>query len=164
MSSFYREHWRGLCAFLRKTFGAGPPDPEDVAQDAFYQLAKMKSQEHIENPKAFLYKISINLTLRSLKSDRWISHIVPNDDASFETELLSYSEPDQILHSQQALQQLGASFSALSDKQKYIVSASRLDGKTYQQIADETGWSIADICRQLNSALLALASAVNTNN
>ena len=59
-SSFYHMHWEGLCAFLRKTFGSGPPDPEDVAQDAFYQLAKMKSREHIENPKAFLYKVSIN--------------------------------------------------------------------------------------------------------
>jgi RNA polymerase sigma-70 factor (ECF subfamily) len=162
-SSFYHMHWEGLCAFLRKTFGSGPPDPEDVAQDAFYQLAKMKSREHIENPKAFLYKISINLTLRSLKSDRWIANVVPGNDESFESELLSLSEPDKILHSQQALQQLGALFCTLSEKQKYIVSASRLEGKTYQQISDDTGWSIADVCRQLNSALVILASSVDAN-
>lgn len=163
LSSFYHTHWRGLCAFLRKTYGSGPPDPEDIAQDAFYQLAKMESREHIENPKAFLYKISINLTLRSLKSDKWIASVVPGNDESFEAELLSLSEPDKILYSQQALQQLGALFCTLSEKQKYIVSASRLEGKTYQQISDDTGWSIADICRQLNSALVVLANSVNAN-
>tara|TARA_Y100000780_G_scaffold177509_1_gene162744 strand:- start:270 stop:959 length:690 start_codon:yes stop_codon:yes gene_type:complete len=162
-ASFYREQWRGLCAFLRKTYGAGPPEPEDVAQDAFFQLANMKCREHIENPKAFLYKISINLMLRKIKSERWISHVIADDEEAFEAELLSCSEPDKVLLSQRALQRLGASFNQLSDKQKYIVTASRIDGKTYQQIANETGWSLADICRQLNSALLILAESSNAN-
>ena len=54
-------------------------------------------------------------------------------------------------------------FTDAAEKQKYIVSASRLEGKTYQQISDDTGWSIADVCRQLNSALVILASSVDAN-
>ena len=101
--------------------------------------------------------------LRKIKSERWISHVIADDEEAFEAELLSCSEPDKVLLSQRALQRLGASFNQLSDKQKYIVTASRIDGKTYQQIANETGWSLADICRQLNSALLILAESSNAN-
>lgn len=157
LKNFYQEHWRGLCAFLRKTYGSGPPEPEDVAQDAFFQLSKMKSRAHITNPKAFLYKVSMNIALRSLKSERWLTEHLPCADEGIDSELLCYGDPDKIISSQQELKKVDQLFSSLSIKQKHIVTASRLEGKTYQQIAEETGWSVADICRQLNSALSILA-------
>lgn len=158
---FYRAHWKGLCAFLRKRYGDGPPDPEDVAQEAFYQLANMGCRAHITHPKAFLYKISVNITLAARKSERWLTDYLPDSNEGLDQELLSYAEPDKIFHNQQTLQHLGGIFDGLTEKQKYVVHASRIDGKTYQQIADETGWSVADICRQLKSALSALTATLN---
>ena len=34
----YRDHWVALVGSLRRTFGDGPPDPDDIAQQAFQKL------------------------------------------------------------------------------------------------------------------------------
>lgn len=51
----YRQYWSELCNYVLKTFGAGPPDPEDVAQAAFAKFAALENTDNIENKRAYLY-------------------------------------------------------------------------------------------------------------
>ena len=56
----YRDHWRGLCGRLRKVFGNGPPEPEDLAQTAFAKLIEYTDPATLEDPASFLFRIAIN--------------------------------------------------------------------------------------------------------
>ncbi|WP_172449233.1 RNA polymerase sigma factor [Bowmanella denitrificans] len=158
IEQLYHSCWSSLCTRLRKLYGNGPPDPQDIAQDAFTKLSQMDSLQHVQNPKAFLYKVAINLGLRS------ISHVIKTRE--FLAEQLD--DPDVAMHNispesqllqQQQLHALQQAMTALTDKQRDILIRCRIQGQTYANIATQTGWSLADISRQLNSALAHLASS-----
>lgn len=57
-----------LVAFLRSRFGAGPPDPEDVAQQAFGKLMERDGLGDIENPRAFLWRTACNIAISEKRS------------------------------------------------------------------------------------------------
>ena len=52
-----------LATYLRKAFGDGPPDPDDVAQQAFLQLANYEHIHKVRNLKAFLWRTARNVLL-----------------------------------------------------------------------------------------------------
>src|SRR5687767_15869104 len=56
----YRDHWKILCARLRKIFGNGPPEPEDLAQTAFTKLIEYTDPSTLDDPASFLFRIAIN--------------------------------------------------------------------------------------------------------
>lgn len=60
---FYRDYRAELGHALRGMFGDGPPDPDDVAQDAFLQLLKRTDLASIQNLKAFVWRSARNILL-----------------------------------------------------------------------------------------------------
>lgn len=55
LAELYRRHLSELTRYIARTFGAGPPDPEDVVQEAFAQFAALENPQAVENPRAFLF-------------------------------------------------------------------------------------------------------------
>lgn len=151
MTQLFQQHWTGLCGFLYRLYGAGPPEPEDVAQEAFSVLSGLKDSSHIEQPKAFLYKVAINIALKARRSEQQMPIKLPIE--TLDLLLSDAADPEQHLQQQQGLQQIATAIAALTEKQRFILLASRIQGKTYSQIAAQTGWSLADISRQLHQVL-----------
>jgi RNA polymerase sigma-70 factor (ECF subfamily) len=63
LDALYRKHAKEISVFIARTFGAGPPDPEDAAQAAFAQFAALSEPEAIGNPRAFLFRSARNFVL-----------------------------------------------------------------------------------------------------
>src|SRR5215469_6929601 len=61
MDVLYARHWGELCHYIKKHFGPGPPDPEDVAQDAFMRFVAIEDRQAIENPRAYLFRTAHNV-------------------------------------------------------------------------------------------------------
>ena len=53
-----------LSRTLRKTFGDGPPDPEDMSHLAFQKVIERGDVASIKNLKAFVWRTVCNLTLK----------------------------------------------------------------------------------------------------
>ncbi|MEM9621116.1 MAG: RNA polymerase sigma factor [Pseudomonadota bacterium] len=68
LQRWYEEHYGPLVAHLRKRFGAGPPDPEDVAQQTFKRLLTQPSLAEIDNPGAYLRQMARNLAISLQRS------------------------------------------------------------------------------------------------
>lgn len=151
MTQLFQQHWTGLCGFLYRLYGAGPPEPEDVAQEAFSVLSGLKDSSHIEQPKAFLYKVAINIALKARRTNQQMPIRLPVE--TLDLLLSDAADPEQQLQQQQGLQQIATAIAGLTEKQRFILLASRIQGKTYSQIAAQTGWSLADISRQLHQVL-----------
>lgn len=60
LSELYARYRDELVAFVRQRVGSGPPEPEDVAQEAFASYAAISCQKAIDNPRAFLYRTAAN--------------------------------------------------------------------------------------------------------
>lgn len=156
IEALYRQHWRDLCRRLRRIYGNGPPEPEDLAQAAFEKFARLEDQARILHPRAFLLRIAINLGLNAVDRIRTARSFVERELAENSEPILEENSPEDVYSMQERMDVVERAMASLSAKQKEIVVRSRIRGETYAQISEETGWSPADISRQLNAALKTL--------
>lgn len=157
IDTLFRDHWLDVCRLLHKNYGSGPPEPEDVAQEAFSQFAQMKNVTEIQNPKAYIIKIAVNITLKSMSKLRKIRELI-TQQLHLDEDQLNEICPEIILQDEQRIAAMQNGIKKLSTKQRDILMCVRIKGQTYAQISMQTGWSLADICRQLNEAMAILES------
>lgn len=69
ITALYNERAPQLTATLRKMFGNGPPDPEDVTQQAFQKLMERADRSDIRDLNAFLWRTARNLFLKEKRKD-----------------------------------------------------------------------------------------------
>ena len=83
------------------------------------------------------------------------------DQLSFDPHFqLEEITPERVLEEKERFEILVAAMKALPRKQQVVLTMSRLQGKTYEQIIRETGWSLGDISRNLNTGKTALREAL----
>ncbi len=160
MDKLYRSHWDQLCAWLLQRYGAGPPEPEDIAQAAFEKVASVGDQSSIQNPKAFLFATAVNTATNSILR-------IARARQFFEAELrdvgrgVEQNTPETVFETRKQFETLNAAIQKLPEKQREILVRSRVQGETYIEIRAATGWSKAAISRQLNAALASLQKAMD---
>lgn len=156
----YQAHWQELCRYVSHTFGAGPPEPEDVVQLAFTRYAALDAPERIQNPRAFLFTMVRNIVLDYRRSqdraDRYTRDVLAQAGAA----PLQDASPERVVMEGQRFEAINAALKRLPLKQQQVLSMSRIHGMTYEEIASRTGWSLADISRQLVRAVAALDAAL----
>lgn len=152
IESLYLKHWHELCRLLYKLYGSGPPEPEDIAQEAFTKMSQVSDIKSITDPKAFLFKIAFNISLKSIgqivKTRQFIAQQLCNKN--IEPEEIN---PEKIIANIQHINAIENGMKKLTLIQREILIRSRIKGETYAQISAITGCNQTDICRQLNTAL-----------
>ena len=160
VEELYRLCWNDLVGWLRRRYGAGPPDPEDVAQSAFEKITALDNWQSIRDPRAFLFTTAINTALmgvrRIVTRRRYIDEQLKNYG-----ENLDEMSPERIYSSRQRFDIVMREIERLPAKQREIVIRARLQGQTFRQITAETGWNNADISRQLKAALSSIDRILN---
>lgn len=68
LAKLYKDHAGQLTALLRKMYGDGPPDPDDVSHQAFQKLMERGDPHFIHNLKAFLWRTAHNIVLGAKRS------------------------------------------------------------------------------------------------
>ncbi|WP_157995055.1 RNA polymerase sigma factor [Peristeroidobacter soli] len=156
----YRAHWQELCRYVSHTFGAGPPEPEDVVQLAFTRYAALDSPERIQNPRAFLFTMVRNIVLDYRRSQDRADRYARDALAQAGAAPLQDASPERVVMEWQRFDAINAALKKLPLKQQQVLAMSRVHGMTYEEIASRTGWSLADISRQLVRAVAALDAAL----
>jgi RNA polymerase sigma factor (sigma-70 family) len=156
----YRAHWQELCRYVSHTFGNGPPEPEDVVQIAFTRYAALDVPQRVQNPRAFLFTTVRNIVLDHRRSqdrvERYVKDALIRAGEVLEDEI----SPERVLMARQRFDILNSAIKRLPDKQQRVLAMSRYHGMTYEAIAERTGWSLADISRQVTRAVAALEAAL----
>lgn len=159
LDGLYRDHVGNLVGWLRRHYGAGPPSPEDVAQTAFAKLAAHVDIHRIEKIKPYLYATAVHVALDEIKwmkrTDAFIDH-----ELNRAGQALEEITPERVYQARERLDRLAYVMERLPAKQREIVRRSRFLGQTYAEISAETGWSGADISRQLSAAMDAIHVAL----
>ena len=156
----YRVYWQDLCGHLRRMFGAGPPEPEDAVQAAFIRYAALEEPQQVRNPRAFLLVTARNIILdQKRRSGRHVAYAkaVLAENSGPQLDDIS---PERVLLEKERFEVINEVFRTLPEKQQVILTLRRQHGYTYQQIANETGWSYGDVYRQMDKALASLSQAL----
>ena len=141
INALYQEHGRSLVLALRKMFGNGPPDPEDVAQQAFQKLIERPDRSDIRDLKAFLWRTARNAFLNGLDREGVRSRY------DFEIEHLFFpargdkSTPETVLEVKEELKAINQALRQMPEKRRHAFLLHKVEGL-----------SVSDVARRLNIA------------
>ncbi|MXP40734.1 sigma-70 family RNA polymerase sigma factor [Altererythrobacter soli] len=133
LDELYRLHQGELCAYVRRKFGNGPPEPEDVVQAAFLRFAATPNCSEIPNPAAYLKLTARNLVIDAHRRDgtarvaaRHVRIVEENNHDS---------SAEDVLSSKQELERLAVIVAELKPKERVAFLLHRIDGLGYAEIA-----------------------------
>jgi RNA polymerase sigma factor (sigma-70 family) len=151
LDALYRTHQRDLCAYVRRKFGAGPPEPEEVAQAAFARFAALDDRDAIPNPKAYLMLTARNLVIDAHRREATAAAAARNIRVIEENNHDLSAE--DVLSSREELERLAGIISQLKPKQRIAFLMHRIDGLSYAEIARQMRISEAGARLLVNRAL-----------
>ena len=155
----YRAHWGELCGYLTRVFGAGPPEPEDIAQTAFARLAEQECAA-VANPRAFLFATARNAVADyHRKTKRQAAY--GRDWLAFQTQApASEIDGERVLLSREELAIVLAAVERLPIAQRRVLLLSRVEGLSLETIAAREGASVDAIRKKIARAAAKCLIAV----
>ena len=159
LALLYRRHWREICSYVRRRFGAGPPEPEDVAQAAFLRLSARSDLDTLENPRAFLYRVAHNLAIEERRRhdarDRAEAELKPLHAANRDDR-----DPERVLGAKERRRLLEIAFATLEPRTRQILIMSRQDELSSAEIGRRLGLSPTHVKRLLAQAIVHCRAVV----
>lgn len=160
ISALYREHYEALCSFVRRKFGPGPPEPEDVAQAAFTQYTNLPDRAEILNPKAFLYRCARNYVLDQRRRQA-VSTRASADIRSLSAGMApADTDPRRVLESRDDLAAVLAAIESLEPRRREVLILHSIQELSCAEIARRMGLSPTRVIQLYAQALAACAKAL----
>ena len=149
--------------FIRRRV-ADPEDAEDILQDVFYELvAAYRLMQPVEQVGAWLFRVARNriidlfrkrkheaLDSRASTADtgeqlRW-DDLLPSPDAG----------PEALFARNVLLEELDAALDELPEEQREVFIAHEIEGRSFKELAAETGLSVSTLLSRKHYAVLHL--------
>ena len=150
-----------LRSFIRKrVLDVG--DAEDVLQDVFYELtAAYRMMKPVEQVSAWLYRVARNRITDLFRRKKAVSlnEPVEGEDGGRELEDLLPSPdagPDALYARGVLLESLEEALNELPEEQREVFVEHELMGRSFKEIADETGTSVNTLLSRKRYAVLHL--------
>lgn len=151
ISDIYQLYWGELCGFVRKKFGSGPPDPEDIAQSVFLKVAAVENMQQIDNIKSFLFRTASNLVIDHHRSPKnWAAS---DNDVTKSENSSDVSSPEFVFMSEQELKIVEQVIMSLPERDRAFVLMNRLDGLSYTEIAEKANMSRSGVQKIIMQSL-----------
>jgi RNA polymerase sigma-70 factor (ECF subfamily) len=139
----YRHLVYGVCM----KYLADEDESQDVQMQVFEKLLTDLHRHEISQFKGWLYAVARNeclMYLRSRKSKRLHEQELQKDLAGFmETETPVH--PDGVTEQEWLLRQMENGLQHLNEQQRNCIELFYLQKKSYQQVADQTGYSLTEV-------------------
>ncbi len=154
----YRDHRDAVVRYILHKFGAGPPNPSDVAQAAFEKFVTLEHHSDIVNPRSFLFASARNFALdqrRRLKvrSDHADEVRALGDDTDD-------FNPERVLLAKEQWKLLEMAIRNMDDRRRNILIMNRMDGLSSAEIARRMGCSATLVKTLLAQALVLCQRAL----
>ena len=159
LETLYRRHWAELCRYIGRVYGAGPPSPEDVAQQAFMRLVASGTTTDIHSPKAFLFRSARNVVIdehRKAATQRGLIAGLAETDKIVSDDL----HPERVLTAKERLAVVSATIEAMRPERRRSFLLHRLRHLSFVEIARQTGYSEAGVKKHVAQALDEIERAV----
>ena len=137
----FADYFKPLVASLGAQFGAGPPDPEDIAQHAFEKLAERSDLSDITHIKAFLWRTGRNLALKGKRSENVRTRRDYDVEQIFFPSLGDDLTPERVLCAKEQLSLVKDVLSAMPERRRRAFILHRIEGLNFSDVARRLGVS-----------------------
>lgn len=161
LEQLYQNHLGELVGYLRKAFGNGPPDPEDIAQEAFSRLAAQQDLSLIDNMRAFLWRTARNLLISQRRS------AVARGKYDFEIEHLFFAikgpglSPESVLEAKEQLEIIDKALNIMPERRRKAFLWHRIDGLSFTDIGRKLGIDRRAVVRHISIAATDIEIALS---
>ena len=163
ISEVIQRERRRLFHFIRKRVD-DEGDAEDILQDVFYELTEAyRLMKPVEQVGAWLYRVARNRIIDRFRKRRPEGRGEIPLDASVEDalrleDLLPSPDagPEAMYARSVLLEELDAALDELPEEQREVFIAHEINGRSFKQLAEETGLSINTLLSRKRYAILHL--------
>lgn len=163
LGELYQNYCAELCSYLRRTFGAGPPDAQDVVHEAFAKFAALADRSQVQNPRAYLYRSSYHIFIderRRLSS--WRNGVAPAlADSEAQNDEIT---PERVFIANERLESLRDAIQGLPAERRRSFLLHRLYGLSCAEIARRDGYSESAIKKHITLAMADIDAALSRGN
>ena len=163
LEGLYRDHRDELVDFLRRQFGAGPPDPEDIAQLAFEKLLRRKTFSDLSSVRAFLWSTAKNLSISSLRRNK------ARANCDCEVQRLYFASsgdeisPARVVEVEQQLLIIAAALRHMPENRRQTFVLHRIEGLNKAEVARRLGISRTAVVKRLARAAAEIDDALEAH-
>lgn len=158
--SLYKTYFKKLASNLRSVYGAGPPDPEDVAQRAFENLNKQPNYDEIRDPEGYVWICARNIVMSEMRAQQ-VS--LKNRE---EIKMRCFSpegdtfDPERVLMAKEQLAIVMDTLNRMSPRRRQIFILNRMHGLTPKEAGLRCDVSRTAAVRHIAEATAAIAKAL----
>jgi RNA polymerase sigma factor (sigma-70 family) len=154
LSEIFRREQGRLRRFVRSRV-TDEADAEDILQDVFYQLVAADSLlKPVDQAGAWLFRVARNRIVDFFRKKRPVQL---GDDLNIEELLPSAEAGPEAAYARSVLwQELEEALGELPGEQREIFIAHEIDGRSFQELAAETGVSVNTLLSRKRYAVLHL--------
>lgn len=140
---------RVRAALMRR--GRTSHDADDLVQEAWVRLACYEREQAVANPEAFLMRTALNLSI-----DTHRMRVNHGEEVLLDEVVLIDATPtaEAVVLARERVARLSVCLGRLSEKTRDIFLAHRVDGMSYQQIAQRHQLSISTVEKHVAKATL----------
>ena len=145
-----------------------PSEAEDILQDVFHEFVQAyRLPAPIEQASAWLFRVARNRIIDVFRKKRELplAEVAgePDDDSEYRLDLAlpSYDAgPDAVYARSVLLDALQAALDELPDKQREVFVAHELEGRSFKELAAESGVSVNTLLARKRYAVLHLRASL----
>ena len=159
-SELYKRQAAKLQFALRQVFGVGPPDPEDVAQQAFQKLMERPNLCDIRDVEAYLWRTARNLVLKEKAKDGIRTRY------DFEVEQIYFptksynSTPERVLSAKEQLSVVNEVILSMPANRRLSFVLHRIEGLSISETYRRLGVSRQAVMKHIVRAMADIQHAV----
>ena len=164
IAALYEKHGRILAGALRKRFGDGPPDPDDIAQLAFQKMIERRDLPEIRNREAFLWRTARNLVLKEKRAADIRSKRDYEIEQIFFPSQGDVFDPERVVSAKEQISALNEVLLAMPEKRRRAFMSHRVDGLTVSDVAKRLRLSRTAVNKHLARAFAQIDAALEQLN
>jgi RNA polymerase sigma-70 factor (ECF subfamily) len=152
--------WKAAAASMMSTLmrrGRTVHEAEDLFQEAWVRFATYEHKDEVERPEAFMMRTALNLSIDMHRHEQVQGERVPLEEAEIEDPAPGAEET---LLARERMARADACLRSLSPRTREIFMAHRVDGLTFQEVADRFGITFSAVEYHVARALAALLQAL----
>ncbi len=146
-TSIFKEYAKNLHNYLYYKTG-NLSLSKDLTQEAFTKLWQNCAKVTLESAKGYVFKTANNLLINEYKHQKVVLNFQNNPTKEAHKE-----SPQYLLEEKEFKQQLEKAIADLPEKQRVVFLMSRIDKKTYKEIAEIIGISKQAVEKRMYNAL-----------
>lgn len=164
LSAFYDAYYSDLLKGLRSTYGAGPPDPEDVAQQAFLKLAEAPDLDTIRSLENYVWICARNVYLSEKRAYGVRARNRQEVTRRMFGSTCDEFDPERVLNARQQIDVVMDTLSKMPERRQQIFLLNRVHGLTPAEAGRRCGVSRTAAVRHIAIATSTLATALVRHN